>query len=280
GFASESVRARGGTSGASVRTRTVQSENGKAVPRALHHHRVGPAARVRPVEDGLPGPAAVARAFPVLSHPPAVHRSPGDALAAGAIAGRGARQHHSPAHQSPAQLQDPAVVVDPDLMPLPGRRFVEVERRAAASPRSGPPLDQGASVGCLLDQVRAGDAAVRPGDIPGAEPEIELPVGGSHATSGQGASWGDAHEDETDENAEGADGPVSHDETPPKSAPAYGTADTGPPWSSTPPSEVSRCSAACNRAGVRFHAGARLARTPRGVAPHPPETQARPHDLR
>src|SRR5262249_61378999 len=121
------------------------------------------------------------------------------------IGRRGPREHHLPPLQAAAQPQDSPLAVDPDLMPLLRGLLVEIERRAMTPPRPGPALDEGAVIGDSPDLIRSRDFSIRRGDVPGPDPEIELPIrrDGTPEANARGI---DADGDEAGDTEADADG--------------------------------------------------------------------------
>src|SRR6266496_3215430 len=96
---------------------------------------------------------------------------------------RGSRpdQNHLSVVDASVELEQPSVIVEPRLVPASGHRVEDVQTRASSSLRRLPVLLQPAPVENGDDPVAPGGLAARVGDIPFAEPEVELTVGGRRA---------------------------------------------------------------------------------------------------
>src|ERR1700730_13137768 len=89
---------------------------------------------------------------------------------------RGTRtdQNHLAVVDAAVELEQPAVVIDPGLVPASRDRVVHVQARALGVLRRLPVLLQPATVEKRDDPVAPSRLAARVRDLPFAEPEVEL----------------------------------------------------------------------------------------------------------
>ena len=85
-----------------------------------------------------------------------------------------AGEHHLAVSERTVEAERPAAIVDPGLVPALAPRIVEVQALAGHPARALPVLQQRAAFEDLLDAIHAGGLA-GDGDVPIADPEIELP---------------------------------------------------------------------------------------------------------